>query len=174
MPFGDDETKSIINSSKRYYLPSDISSNLYSEEHVLSLLNNNVDPTIISIQKWEGILKILYFLKEIYSPQGYFNHVQNFIGSENCALCINSRNKFINDNGQLFSQENKCSKCSLSKIDRCVDKESTYNKIENLLRRGDSNRFNIKKEESNEILLELTNLTIKMIENLKLSQKTSA
>jgi hypothetical protein len=174
MAFDDDETKNIINSSRHYNLPNEISYNLFTEEHVLLLLKQNIDPTVISIQKWEGILKVLVYLKEIYSPQGYFHHLQNFIGSENCALCIVSRDKFIKENGQLFSQESKCSKCSLSKIDRCVNEESIYSEIENLLYEGDSNRFNIKKEESNELLLELSNLTMKMIENLKLSQKTSA
>ncbi len=174
MAFGDDETKKIVNNSRHYYLPNEISRNLLTEEYVLTELKQKVDPTLISIQKWEGILKAFIFLKDLYSPTGYFHKILSFIGSDNCSLCIVSREKFINDNGQLFSKESKCSVCPLSKVDRCIDNESIYSEIENLLNDGDYNRFNIRKEESDAIIFDLINLTEKMIENLLLSKKTSA
>ncbi|MBN1500787.1 MAG: hypothetical protein JW982_11555 [Spirochaetes bacterium] len=146
---------------------SELKSLLLNEDFIDKQLMNNEDPVELSIRKWDKIYHVFKIISDELFPYMYYGSFIKFIGYKTCALCISSSKKYAALRGEVKYQEDKCKVCPLAEIERCIDKDSTYLKIET----GFSFKMRDVKMHSTESLQkqheELDENILKMIFNLK-------
>ena len=116
-------------------LPEETISILYSINDVHKALDAGEDPVEISIKKWQKFLEVYNHISEYKNPYLYYGDIHKLIGYKTCSLCIISIRKFESEHGIRKYKEDKCTVCPLSKIDRCIDENSTFAQIDDILSR---------------------------------------
>lgn len=139
MPYWDEAPYKIVTN---FPLPPDVISIMYTDNDITRRLDNNEDPVLLSIEKWERILRVYSIISELRHPYAHYSEIYKFIGYRTCALCIVSIRNFEKMHGPQRYKEDKCSVCPLAQIERCIDETSAFHKIESILeysfRFGDS------------------------------------
>jgi len=142
--------------------PQNLKGVVPSPDEIREKLRNGQDPVEVSIYKWEKIIHAIEVRskKDTLTYNAFITQWRSFCGYETCALCLDSISRLHKTKANISSKTEKCSVCSLAKIDRCIDEDSTFKQIENHFQTP-FNRDN--KDKFTEVLLLLLN---KMVQNL--------
>lgn len=139
---------------------------LLSEEQLHAKLAEGEDAVALSIKKWEGIYTVMNMISKKPIPQHYFRSLSKHIGYKTCALCITSIAAYKKEFGDIKTGSDKCRKCPLAEIDRCIDHESTFSKIERILLFREIVPDDLRIREVMDSLMNLAQVLIKNLEGL--------
>jgi hypothetical protein len=117
----------------RFPLPADIGRMLSTEAEVRAALAEGSDPIAVSTDKWRRIGEVIRLIGSTPLPLAYMHDLARHIGSQTCALCIDSAARYEAAHGEPRYGTDKCSVCPLASVDRCTRKGSVYQRLEALM-----------------------------------------
>jgi len=168
MGFGDLDQFDLYRNT-RYALPKDIAAKFTHGDEIKSRLAKGENHFDLSILKWERLDAILDFIAKKTSKHKYLHNFKGRIGYKSCALCITSISRYEAMHGKMKSKEQKCTVCSLAKLDCCLEKKSAYGTVDRVLRRFYDGQVLEKDQET--AFADLRGGVKRMIDNLKILKK---
>lgn len=145
-----------------YPLPKEYS--LLNEQEVKERLARGESPFNLSLEKWRKIYAAIEWIATRHLPDKYMHNFQGKLGYTTCAMCLTALETYQATMGEIKVKSDKCKCCPLAKVDCCLDDNSSYKKIEQLIKQIETNLvFDMKKS-----LAQLKSHIYRLILNLEI------
>lgn len=135
MAYFEDDDLSIWNEI-HFPIPQVLSDKLLTESKLQELLEKNTDIVQLTIYKWKVIFEIVEYISTRNLPFRFYKSLQSAINYKTCPLCIQSIQQYEKLNGKIQYNDDKCKVCPLSKIDRCVNADSSFQLVAQSIDKG--------------------------------------
>lgn len=116
-------------------LPKEISSLFLTSKQVATSLAEGKSAVELTLLKWQRLYEVFEFILAQQEPARYMHSFKTVMGQFTSALCVTSIDKYTSLYGEITRRGDKCKVCALAKVERCIDKGSTYYNIDRSLHR---------------------------------------